>query len=212
MLRSPFKQLVARYSKSDLVPDIVLLGIDSDLVSELGQNRILGYIAPEVHPRETRLIFLGSDEVINEFVENSIFYFGFDKPLTRRKYLDSFNLRGRSFESSNAIVDSTATIGEGTTIALFSFVGPQVKIGDFCKVNVRASIHHDVTIGSCSVIGPNVTVCGNVGIGRSVMVGAGATILPGIKVGDNVVIGAGAVVTRSVESNQTVVGIPARIR
>jgi serine O-acetyltransferase len=47
-------------------------------------------------------------------------------------------------------------------------------------------------------------------IGDNVMVGAGAKVLGGIRIGDNVVVGANAVVVDSVESNSTVVGIPAR--
>ncbi|MFZ0816991.1 MAG: DapH/DapD/GlmU-related protein [Candidatus Sulfotelmatobacter sp.] len=47
-------------------------------------------------------------------------------------------------------------------------------------------------------------------IGDNVMLGAGAKVLGGIRIGDNVTVGANAVVVDSVESNSTVVGIPAR--
>jgi len=43
------------------------------------------------------------------------------------------------------------------------------------------------------------------------VVGAGAKILGGIKIGDNVKIGANSVVLKSVPSNSTVIGVPARI-
>jgi serine O-acetyltransferase len=47
-------------------------------------------------------------------------------------------------------------------------------------------------------------------IGDNVMLGAGSKVLGGIRIGDNVTVGANAVVVGSVESNCTVVGIPAR--
>ena|ERR1700691_5648164 len=47
-------------------------------------------------------------------------------------------------------------------------------------------------------------------VGDHVMLGAGAKVLGGIRIGDNVVVGANAVVVDSVESDSTVVGIPAR--
>jgi serine O-acetyltransferase len=47
-------------------------------------------------------------------------------------------------------------------------------------------------------------------VGDNVMLGAGAKVLGGIRIGDNVIVGANAVVVDSVESNSTVVGIPAR--
>ena len=44
-----------------------------------------------------------------------------------------------------------------------------------------------------------------------VYIGAGAMVLGNIEIGENAVIGAGAVVAKSVPSNATVVGNPARI-
>jgi serine O-acetyltransferase len=46
-------------------------------------------------------------------------------------------------------------------------------------------------------------------IGNNVVLGAGSKILGGIVIGDNVTVGANAVVVDSIESNRTVVGIPA---
>ena len=82
-----------------------------------------------------------------------------------------------------------------------------------------------VVIGETSVLGNNVTLfqgvtLGGTGkehgkrhptIGNHVVIGAGAKILGGIRVGDNVKIGANSVVLKSIPSNSTVIGVPARI-
>lgn len=47
-------------------------------------------------------------------------------------------------------------------------------------------------------------------VGDNVVLGSGCKILGGIRIGDNVTVGANSVVVRSVESNCTVAGIPAR--
>ncbi len=48
-------------------------------------------------------------------------------------------------------------------------------------------------------------------IGNNVIIGAGAKVLGGIQVEDNVIIGANSVVTKSIASDQTVAGSPAKI-
>ena len=70
-------------------------------------------------------------------------------------------------------------------------------IGENCYVN------QCVTIG---VIGKDAPVIGN-----NVRVATGAIVLGKITIGNNVLIGAGTVVVKSVPSNCTVVGNPARI-
>jgi serine O-acetyltransferase len=72
------------------------------------------------------------------------------------------------------------------------------KVGENCWVNPG------VTIGYKNEEGVPT-------IGNNVYIGAGAKILGPLTIGDNVFIGANAVVTKSVPSNCTVVGIPARI-
>ena len=58
---------------------------------------------------------------------------------------------------------------------------------------------------------PDFDTFGKIVIGDNVYIGNNAMILPGCRIGDNVVIGAGSVVTKSVPSNCSVAGHPARI-
>lgn len=79
-------------------------------------------------------------------------------------------------------------------------IHPSTVIGDNCI------IHQNVTIGNAHTGG------GAPSIGNNVVIGAGAIIIGPISIGNNVVIGAGTVVTKSVPSNCTVIGNPAKIR
>lgn len=47
-------------------------------------------------------------------------------------------------------------------------------------------------------------------VGDNVMLGSGCKVLGGIKIGDDVTVGANSVVVESIQSNTTVVGVPAR--
>lgn len=128
------------------------------------------------------------------------------------------------------------TIGKNCEIhslAMLMTYGGDICIGDDCSVNPFSivyghggtSIGNGVRIAAHTVIIPAnhalpsaaqslhrapITARGIV-IEDNVWIGAGAKLLDGIRVGRNAVIGAGSVVTRSVPSNATVAGAPARV-
>ena len=78
-----------------------------------------------------------------------------------------------------------------------------VVIGDNCTLRNSTTIGHkklsDGSFSKCPRIGNNVDI------------GANVCIIGDIVIGDNVIIGAGSVVTKSIPSDCTVVGNPARI-
>ena len=78
-------------------------------------------------------------------------------------------------------------------------VNPEAKIGQ------GTTIQHSVTIGEMD--GSHKSPI----IGKNCYIGARAMVLGGITIGDNVKVGAGAVVIHDVPSNNTVVGIPAKL-
>ena len=102
-----------------------------------------------------------------------------------------------------------------------------IEIHPAARIGTGFFIDHGmgVVIGETAEIGDYVTMfqgvtLGGTGkehgkrhptIGNHVVIGAGAKILGGIKVGDNVKIGANSVVLKSVPSNSTVIGVPARV-
>jgi len=104
------------------------------------------------------------------------------------------------------------------------FIGPNVEIGENCKIQPYAFIPDGVKVGNNVFIGPHVTFTNDKyppsrGAWKSgpptivedgAVIGANATILPGITLGKGCMVGAGAVVTKSVKSGDIVAGNPAR--
>lgn len=77
------------------------------------------------------------------------------------------------------------------------------------KIGMNATIFQGVTLGAKEVdmgFDPALRPL----LGDHVTIGAGAKVLGGIHLGDNATVGANSVVLRSVPSNCTVAGVPAR--
>jgi serine O-acetyltransferase len=100
-------------------------------------------------------------------------------------------------------IHPAATIGKG----FFIDHGMGVVIGETSEIGDYVTIFQGVTMGGTGKErGKRHPTLGN-----HVVVGAGAKILGGIRIGDNVKVGANSVVLKSVPSNSTVIGVPARI-
>lgn len=113
-------------------------------------------------------------------------------------------LRTRSFRRSGAEIHPRARIGPGLFLVHSSgvVIGPDVVIGARCRIHQGATVGEPVHLGDGIWTAPR--------LGDDVTLGAHAVLLGKLQVGDRAVIGANSVVTRSVESDTTVAGIPAR--
>jgi len=78
--------------------------------------------------------------------------------------------------SSNAEIDISAIIGNGTTIGPLCFVGPGSKIGEHTQLAPQAFIGRDVTIGKNCHIYPRVTILDGSTIGDRVTIHSGTVI------------------------------------
>ncbi|WP_340103283.1 acetyltransferase [Rhodohalobacter sp. 8-1] len=117
-----------------------------------------------------------------------------------------------SIISRNSIIGNfDINLADGLNIMPNSFISNSVSIGKGTLINTSAKIHHDVKIGKFCDIAPGATILGGVYINDFSFIGANATILPNVKVGMNCKIGAGSVVTKSIPSNSTAVGVPAKV-
>lgn len=112
-------------------------------------------------------------------------------------------------------------------ISMISKKRTGIEIHPGAQIGKNVFIDHGsgVVIGQTSIIGDNTIIYQGVtlgatgkengkrhpNIGRGVLIGSGAKVLGNIDIGNNVKIGAGAVVLKSVPSNCTVVGVPAKI-
>ena len=143
----------------------------------------------------------------------------------------------------SAYVDEPCEIGEDTRIWHFVHVlpntrigarcvlgqnvmaGPDVTIGDGCKVQNNVALYRGVTLEEDVFCGPS-CVFTNVltprahverksefaptHVGRGATIGANATVVCGNRIGRYAMVAAGAVVTRDVPDHALVAGIPAR--
>lgn len=162
---------------------------------------------------------IGRDEDLKTFYEDGIEYalitVGSIKDNLKRKTLfDMAKNLGFKFPiiiSSEAIVDKSVDIDEGTVIMPGSIVNVGSVIGKNCIVNSGSIIEHDCKIGNHCHIAPGVHISGEVEIDDLSFVGIGSTVIQGVKIGKNVTIGAGSVVIRDITENTIVVGNPAKV-
>jgi len=101
-------------------------------------------------------------------------------------------------------------IGYGCIICASNIITVNIVIGNFVILNLGCTVGHDSKIGDYSSFMPSVNISGEVIISEKVYVGTGAKIINQIEIGENSIIGAGAVVSKSIPSNCTAVGVPAK--
>lgn len=110
----------------------------------------------------------------------------------------------------SALIASNVEIGDGTTVAAGSIIGPCCKIGSHCIINTSSSLDHDSTMGDFSSIAPKVATGGNCNIGAHSAIGIGATLIHKINIGNNSVIGAASLVMRDIGPFSVAYGVPAK--
>ena len=110
-----------------------------------------------------------------------------------------------------AVVSPSATLGPGTQVLGLALVASEVRLGEACILNHKASADHESVLGDGVHLAPGATLCGCVTVGDNVLVGAGAIVVPRVTIGKNTIIGAGSVVTRDVPEGVLAFGNPARV-
>lgn len=113
--------------------------------------------------------------------------------------------------SSEAIVDKSVRVDEGTVTMPGCTINIDSSIGKNCILNTGAIVEHDCKIGDYCHIAPGAHISGSVNIGELSFIGIGATIIQGIKIGKNVTIGAGSVIIKDIPDRVIALGNPAKI-
>jgi sugar O-acyltransferase (sialic acid O-acetyltransferase NeuD family) len=119
-----------------------------------------------------------------------------------------------SFVSTHAQVVQPADSFLGVQIFSGCFISANVRLGKGVIINVNSSISHDCSVGDFSTFSPACILGGHISVGDGVYLGLGAKVahrklgLP-LRIGMNAVVGVGAVVIDDIESDETVVGVPA---
>ena len=136
-------------------------------------------------------------------------------PLIKKKIYEILNsndnLNFPSLIHPNVLIGKDqVVIGYGCIICASNIITVNINIGNFVILNLGCTVGHDTKIGDYSSFMPSVNISGEVMISEKVYVGTGAKIINQIEIGENSIIGAGAVVSKSIPSNCTAVGIPAK--
>ena len=102
------------------------------------------------------------------------------------------------------------SIGKGTVICAGCILTCNIVIGDFVTLNLFSTVGHDTVIKNFCSFMPSVNISGEVDIAPCVYVGTGAKIINQLSIGEKTIVGSGAVVSKSLPANCTAVGVPAK--
>ena len=105
----------------------------------------------------------------------------------------------------------TSTLGVGNILCAGVIVTVNVRIENFCHLNLKTTVGHDCVLQDFSTTACGVDLAGHSHLGRGVYLGNHATVLPSVRVGDMAVVGAGAVVNRELPPGTVSVGVPAKV-
>ena len=131
----------------------------------------------------------------------------------RHEIIDGLGLEADRFATvihPSARISPLARVGRNVLIMAGVVVTSNAVIGDHVCILPNTVVHHDVVIGDWTLIGSNVSIAGGARLGNNCYVGSGSRIINGIEVGDRALVGLGSNVIRSVASDATVAGNPAR--
>ena len=164
---------------------------------------------------QQKVSFLGSVQMmIEQFQPDEIEYVIGIGTGNVRKLIDN-KLTPLGFEPATLVHSTSSqgfgvTFAPGTVICAGARLTTNISIGRHTHVNINSTIGHDSILQNYVTVNPLAAVSGSVHIGECVLVGAGAFIVQGKTIGDSGVVGAAAAVMKDVESNITVVGVPAK--
>ena len=159
---------------------------------------------------------LGGINELNDFHEPIAVAIALGDPGIKKKVIENITNTNVTFptliDPGVLIGDMTYNkIGKGCIICASVIITVNIKIGDFVILNLSCTVGHDTIIGNYSSFMPTVNISGEVIIEDCVYVGTGAKIINQLTIGQNTIVGAGAVVSKSLPSNCTAVGVPAKV-
>ena len=171
---------------------------------------IAGYVA--LKPTEGfELPYLGDDSVLSGgfLAEDYLLVNGVGSthiPFKRRDIFKNFKSLGYSFLTlihKNAIISSSAQIGEGAQIMAGCVLQAKCYIGNNVIINTGTTVDHHCIIEEHSHLAPGVTICGDVTIGQTSHIGPNSTLVQGVKIGSESFIPAHLLVKSNIPQSLT---------
>lgn len=112
--------------------------------------------------------------------------------------LEEHGFRLPAIVHPRAMVEPSASIGEGVQVFAQAYVGSQAVLHPKCMVNTGAIVSHDCEIGSYTHVAPGALLAGHVRVGERTLIGMGVTTAVGVQIGSDVRIGNGAILLADV--------------
>lgn len=128
------------------------------------------------------------------------------------KKLEPYRVEFPNFIAKNSWLSNEVTIGYGNIIYPNCSVDYHTEIKNFVTINAGCTIGHNVNIGHFANLSPGVNLAGFTFVGQGANLGIGCCSRQGIEIGNYSIVGGQAMLIKNVESNKTVVGVPAIIK
>lgn len=109
-----------------------------------------------------------------------------------------------------ATVARSAKLGFGNIVLANVVINPNVKMGHFNTFNSNALVGHDSLLGDSNFMAGHSIIGSNLKIGNGNFFGLNCSVKNFINMGDFNIVGMAANVVKNVESNQTLIGNPAK--
>ena len=177
---------------------------------------ILGFVGPsDGHTMVHGYPIIGNDDDVNATNQEISLVIAVGEPRMKERIRNKYNNPLISFPTlihpSVIMGDSkTIKIGEGSVLCAGCVLTTDIQIGCFTTFNLMCTVGHDTVVGDFASFMPSVNISGEVVVNKGVYVGTGAKIINQVEIGANTIVGAGAVVVKTLPSDCTAVGMPAK--
>jgi len=156
--------------------------------------------------------YFGTQNILKNLYDNNlrniVLGIGFFSNMNKRSKLyneiSSYGFYLPNIIHSQAIMESSARIGESNQIFAGSIIGSNVVIKNNCIINSGAIISHDCVINDNVHVTPGAILGGGVEVGENSIIGMGAAILLGVKIGKNVTINNGVSIYKNIPDGSVV--------
>ena len=135
-------------------------------------------------------------------------------PVTRMRIVERIRPYGVSFPNlvhPSVVIGREVSMGIGNIICVGSILTVNIRLGDFCQLNLKTTVAHDAVLDHFATSACGVDFAGYSRMGVGSYFGNHATVLQSVRVGPFTTVGAGAVVNRDLPAGVTAVGVPARV-
>lgn len=194
----------------------VLMLIDQ-INKEKKQWEFIGFFddGKEIGSNVNGYSILGGTLELNNYISSDLYLVvAIGNPYIKRKIIGNLNNSKIKFATlihpSVSIQNYGLSIGYGCIITSGVILTVNIEIGNHVILNLGCTVGHDTKIGDFCSFMPSVNISGEVIIEEGVYVGTGAKIINLLTIGEWTTVGAGALVVKSLPSNCTAIGIPAK--